>query len=150
MTAQAYNPQTEELYRIAGDEEDPDGTGIVGASSTMRLVRTAICHPLIRYRGQYGDVVLEADVYKEPGAEKIWVNLLCPRCRHSLKIDQDNKKIHLELGPEVPPTQRRRGTISIEPFQCPWELDDEAQRMEFAVGLCQCKLGIDQNIARDA
>ncbi len=123
----AHNPQREDLYHIAGDPEH-------GVASTMRLTRTALGHPQVRYK----DRVMELDVYEIHG--RLMVHLLCPRCANALKITDDRKQMEYDA---------RANVISIEAFRCTWELDPE-RRMEFGVGMCNLTIGITKNVARDA
>jgi hypothetical protein len=164
---EAFDPEREELVPLKGDPSevhasdvysqgrhyDPGGSGMVGMASQMNLQRTALGHPLIRYR----DVVIEADVYAAPDGGLI-VNLYCPRCRNSLTVPSGRKAIDFE-----PQTVRdkatgqlvKRGKISIETFRCTWELGrgtdaTAADRMQFGTGLCNWTVAVDNNRARDA
>lgn len=135
----SFDPQREELVHLAGDAPDPSGSGLVGHQASLNLSRTALGHPKIRYR----DLVIEADVYALPGVP-MYVHILCPKCRHALKIAEDRK--HIEYDPKAGPPQDG-GRISIEAFQCTWEMDD--QRQQFGLSLCGWKVVVDNNIARD-
>jgi hypothetical protein len=130
----AHDPKREELYHVAGDAPDPTGTGLSGRMSSMRLTQIALGHPLIRYK----DRVIEADVYEIHG--RLMVHLICPRCLNALKITDDRKKMEYSV------TENR---ISIEAFGCTWEMNDD-RRMEFGVGLCRWRVGVTNNVARDA
>lgn len=132
--ADAYNPNTEELYTIKEDALDPAGTGQVGKSATIGLNKSAVAKPLIRYK----DFVIEADLYNMDG--EFMVHLYCPKCRNALSIKGSQKKIDYSTS----------DGLSVEPFMCTWELDPEGRRMEFGLGLCRWKVGISNNIARDA
>ncbi|HEY4266756.1 MAG TPA: hypothetical protein VGM94_01060 [Galbitalea sp.] len=135
-------PHKREMVQLAGDAPDPTGmTSHAGMQSTMRLSESAVCHPLIQYK----DFVMTADVYHVAG-EPPFVHLICPRCRNTLTIPGQRKHIEYETtgGPD------NAGTISIEAFECTWELEGHVRRMEFGLGLCRWKVAIDKNIAKDA
>ena len=165
----AFNPQTEELVYVAGDKPvavqnnlsarspDPRDVGLLGKSSTMRLDKAALGHPLIRYR----DRVIEADVYpfldgdNDPAADRqrLEVILICPCCENQLRVTSDRKAIEWAPGlPEIDDAGQVivRGVISIEPFQCTWEKDGKAAVTGHGENLCRWRVGIDKNIARDA
>lgn len=93
-----HDPQKEELYFIKGDQPDPSGTGLRGTSMGMDMTRTAIAHPMIRYR----DRVVEADVYAVQ--DELSVHILCPKCEQGLKIS--NKKKRVELSGDKLTTER--------------------------------------------
>jgi hypothetical protein len=137
----AYDPETEELFHVDGDAPDP--TGQIrkrGMAQEMRLTQTAMGHPLIRY----GDHIIEADVYKIAD-EPMMVHLICPRCRNAIRITEDRKEIDYDPNAGDP---RQGGRLSIEPFECTWELS--AERQNFGVGLCRWRVGIQDNVAKDA
>lgn len=159
-----FNPQTEKLEFLAGDKvvqertyQDPDGP--LGGHQTIRLDKSAIGHPYVRYR----DRVLELDIYPllgdggpVGGTERLEVILICPRCQHELRVTSDRKAIdytpgapELEVGPGGTPSWQVRGTISIEAFQCTWEMDTKAKVTGHGENLCRWKVAIDRNIARD-
>lgn len=135
----AYDPQTEELYQIAGDAPDPTGlpgpagAALRGQQSTMKMTGAALAHPMVRYK----DHVLEADLYGDPQSGCFVVHLLCPRCRHALTIDSARKAMSWE-----------NSQLSVEKFRCTWELSD--QRQAFGLSLCGWQVVIDKNVARDA
>lgn len=122
-----------ELMHLAGD---PD----TGLMSTVSLSQSAIAHPIVRYK----EFVLELDVYKTPD-EPMYVHLICPRCHNMLTISAKRKRMELRDGGE-----RKGGIISIEPFECTWEMEPNGRRVGFGLGLCRLKLAIDENIAKDA
>lgn len=131
-----------DLVQLAGDV--PDFTGTTdhkGVQSTLFLNRSAIAHPIVTYK----DFVLTLDVYKHEG-EPMVVHLICPRCHHCLTIPEQKKAIELELdaGPQ------NQGRISIETFECTWELEGEKRRMQFGLGLCRWRVAIENNVAKDA
>jgi hypothetical protein len=161
----AYNPQTEELFYVGGDRPaavqnslaarspDPRDAGLLGRSSTVRLDKAALGHPLIRYR----DRVIEADVFPflaDGDETRLEVILICPRCEHELRVTSDRK--HIEWTPGAPEIDSAtgeavvRGEISIEPFQCTWEKDTKTPVTGHGENLCRWRVGIDKGIARDA
>jgi hypothetical protein len=145
---EAYNPRLEQLYHVAGDAPDPlDGQRRGGVASTMQLTKTALGNPFIRYK----DVVIEADVYAQPDGKGYLVHLICPKCRHALRVTSEMKAIEFEL----PSARHPRGVLSIEPMRCPWEQgrgtdETAADRMEFGTGMCNWTAAIDRNVAKDA
>lgn len=131
---QAFDPEREELEFLAGDQPLPEK----GLVSTTDLTQTAKAHPMIRYK----DRVIEADLYEMGG--QLMVHLLCPRCRHALKISSERK--HMEWD---------RESLSVEPFTCTWELGrdtsgTDGDHIAFGLGLCGWRVAIDKNVARDA
>ena len=174
MNAPAYNPQSEELFYVAGDKpaamqqsnlhqqgmvQSPDArdAGLLGHQSSMRLDKAALGHPLIRYR----DRVIEADVYpyldgeNDPGdQQRLEVILICPCCEHELRVTSDKKAIEWIPGqPEIDPSTGQvivRGLISIEPFMCTWEKDTKAAVTGHGENLCRWRVGVAKGIARDA
>lgn len=116
---------------------------------------------LVIYRGQ----VLTVDVYAIEG-EPLQVHLICPRCCKPLRVGQDRKHIDWEPG-ALHPHQGvaaeldaqghgpapRTGVISIEPFECTWEIGNDphnAAGLHTGATLCRLKLGITRNVAQDA
>jgi hypothetical protein len=170
MHATAYDPHTEELDFIAGDQPaavkqrrrvDPT-TGAIDATSTVDLGKAALGHPEIRYSTPTKDYVLEADVYPLLGAamfeggasaERLEVILICPRCQHELRITSDRKAIEFKPGPPVIDPERgliTRGVLSVERFQCTWEKDTaKAVTDRGGENLCRWRAVIDKNVARD-
>ena len=165
----AFNPQTEELFYVAGDKpvavqnnhaaRSPlaADSGLIGKSSTMRLDKAALGHPLVRYR----DRVIEADVYpfldgeNDAGGDRqrLEVLLICPCCENQIRVTSDRKAIEWIPGqPEIDPAGQVvvRGILSIEPFTCPWEKDTKAAVTGHGENLCRWRVGIDKGIARDA
>jgi hypothetical protein len=168
-TAPAYNPETEALDYLAGDPPaatvtqgdaagfGPDGQSVIGRESTVHLDKAALGHPEVRYR----DYVLEADVYPllgavdeddAPGA--LEVILICPRCRHELRVTSDRKAIEYLPGPPVidlaTGQAMLRGVLSIERFECTWEKDTSVAVTGNTENLCRWRVAIDKNVARDA
>lgn len=158
-----YDPQTEDLTFLAGDavvhqaaSADPWGSGVIGRSSTVQLEKAALGHPYIRYR----DMLIEADVYPQLGSAeaddgvKLEVILICPRCRNQLRVRSERKAIEWIPGaPEIDPHSHEavvRGVLSIEKFQCTWELDSSANVTGKGENLCRWRVVVDKNVARDA
>lgn len=157
------------IVRLAGDAVDPTGvTSHRGIESTQRLDGAKqICSVVFK------DTVLEVDVYAIPGSP-LELIFMCPRCRKQSRITQEMKAIEFEQGSTRPvrlpdgqtvaygrPLRladghllQNAGTLSVEPFQCSWELPDaNAHTPGIRAGgltLCRLKLVIDQNVAREA
>jgi hypothetical protein len=134
-----------ELVQIAGDAPDPTGNGPNGEQTTYHLNRSAVANPLVAYK----DFVLECDAYQNPG-EPLLIHLICPRCHNALNISSANKHVDLELnaGPDL------QGRLSIEPFACTWEMPDAGKHVPGLISggmtLCRWRVGIENNVARDA
>lgn len=114
-----------------------------------------------------GDVpLLTVDVYALPG-EPLKVHLICPRCRNHLTIPGDRKAIEfapndrnprspsiIALG--IPPHMQemaKLGRLSVEPFECTWELDagKKVGSSEFTGNnLCRWRAAIDNNTVKAA
>jgi hypothetical protein len=129
--SKAYDPAREELFHVAGDADH-------GVASTADLTKTAIGHPEVRYYGRHGDFVLTVDVYRMPDGQLL-AHLICPRCRKALHIRQAAKSMEYSAT----------DGLSIEPFECTWELDGDEGR-QFGMALCRWRVGITRNVARDA
>jgi hypothetical protein len=128
------------MYQIGGDAPDPAGTGLLGHTSQVNVGNAGkIGIAMIRY----GDVVLEADVYRV-GTEPTRVIMHCPRCRHVVTIQGQHKRI--DYAPPAPGLEAQGGSISIERFTCPWELTDQK---ELGGELCRLRVAVDNNIARE-
>jgi hypothetical protein len=101
----------------------------------------------VQYHGRAGDFVLECDVYPGEQTGTFVVVLYCPKCStpkapHTLKITSDRKHIEFDA------VTRK---LSVEPFECTWELPEAAnRRIAFGAGLCRWRVGISNNVARDA
>lgn len=159
-----YDDRTEEMIPLAGDGDptktgivrqstssrDPTGTGLVGASSGVQLDKTKDATVVVRYK----DRLIEADVYAFPGAP-IKLVLLCPRCGNALNIESDKKQMSFEKSaPQQVGDFVNMGRLNVEPFECTWELPDAGVHVPGLVSagtsLCRWKVGISNNIARDA
>jgi len=152
-----------EVVQLAGDAPDPTHLSSArGLQSTHNLI-AGKQEVLVLYK----DLVMTIDVYAVPG-EPLKVHMICPRCHKLGTISGDRKAIDFEplaanpaqsdivaMG-EVPPTVRAmsaHGRISIEPFECAWEIGDDrhvAGSHHTGVTLCRQKLAIDNNRAKDA
>jgi len=144
MPKLVHNPNTEELFHVAGDVPDPDGSALRGQQTSLRLTRTALGHPLVRYVGKKAvqAQVMEMDVYimaaGTPDAH-LMVNWLCPRCGNSIRTTSQMKQVSFD------PTD---GRLSMERVVCPWEMGED--RREFGIGMCRLAFGVEDNVARDA
>lgn len=149
-----------EMVQLAGDAPDPTGrSNLRGVASTTRL-DTSKLEVFVAYRGRTGQFDLTVDVYAIPG-EPIEVHLICPKCRHQLRITSEMKKIEYELGADRPYTfvdgssmPSNGGRLSVEPFQCTWEMPEANAHTPglrtHGLTLCNLKLAIDENVAKDA
>ncbi len=147
-----------EMVQLAGDQLDPTGrTSLRGLGSTTRL-DGGKHETLVLFRGRSADFVLTVDVYALPN-EPLQVHYICPRCHKQGRITQDAKAI--DWSPtenrvlELPDGQKTRtnGVLSVEPFQCTWEIGSDPHTPGIRAGgltLCGQKLVIDANIAREA
>jgi hypothetical protein len=138
-----------ELVHLAGDPE-----GDRGISCTYRA-DTAKQEVIVVYK----DFVMTVDVYALPG-EPVELHIICPKCRNKSRITAARKKIDLEFGAGKPirlPDGRMMQTVarlSVEPFQCSWEMPGAGEHKPGiragGLTLCQLKLAIDNNVAKDA
>jgi hypothetical protein len=128
-----FDPKREEVFHIAGD---PDH----GFTATTRLDRQKR-----EVQVRYKDFLMVVDVYAFPDTP-IRAILVCPRCKNTLTIQGDKKRI--DYDPNA--LTERGGQLQIEPFGCTWEADPNGRRMEFGLGLCGWKVGISNNVAKDA
>ena len=127
-----------ELVHIAGDMD----TGITTSYQIDRGKREVIV--------TYKDFVLTVDVYRIEG-EPLKVHLICPKCRHALSVSSERKAIDYDERAGDP---AKGGRLSIEPFQCTWENADAGDHKQGIVSggmtLCKWRVGIENNVARDA
>lgn len=153
----AHDPSTEEIYQIAGDAQGPGlprggscpkhdlGTGpctcerVRGAHSTVHMNRAdRAAAVLIRFE----DRIIEADLYRT--VDEVIVHIICPKCLHSSKISSTRKAVEWD------------GTLlSVEPFECPWEMSDERDPSSTHEGvlvgsgnLCRLRMAIEKNVGR--
>lgn len=115
------NPKTiTDLYHVAGDED--------GMSSTLDLSKNYDAKLYIQYKDQ----MLVGELYRNPEGG-FFVNLICPRCLHNLKISTDRKEMAYEPGVG----------IYIAPFRCTWELGERNdERIAFGLSLCGWTVGV--------
>ena len=150
-----------ELVQIAGDAPDPTGlSDNRGMLSTTNLATGKIEVMVI-----YGDVLMTVDVYQVPG-EPLKIHLLCPRCRKCSTVSGDHKGISFEpnepnpqhaalvaMGAAPPVAAVHMGRLSIETFECAWEMGDAphvAGGVHTGAALCRLRLAIDGNRAKGA
>jgi hypothetical protein len=149
-----------QMVQLAGDAQH-------GIASTTRLDTGKLEVAVV-----FGDHVMTMDVYAIPG-EPIQVHYICPRCRKQGRITSERKLIEFDPrstrpvrlpdGSLVSRDNPARlpdggmlyndGALSIEPFECTWELGDEQHTPGIragGIGLCRLTLGVDNNIARTA
>lgn len=143
-------PADRELVHLAGDED-------AGFDSTIRL-DGGKSEVYAHYKGRYtppefpDGLRLTLDVYAIPG-EPVQVHLICPKCRHQLRVSSDRKAIDWQpdRGPDG-------GKLSIEPFQCTWEMPEAGAHtpgiLAGGLSLCQWKGALEhksgKNLVRDA
>jgi hypothetical protein len=147
MTALPIDPNREEVYPIVDDPEQAmnrmadealQNDGSYDQKMSVDLQKNRLGRPAIRYK----DRIMEADVYPAPDGKGVLVHIHCPRCEHVNVIRSDRKNVEYD---------RRTNLLSVEPYQCCWELGDrDNERMAFGVGLCRLRLAIDKNVAKDA
>lgn len=145
----ARSPHSAVRQGIMDDPERERGKGLASHTSLDHAKTTAVV--------RFEDRLLEADVYALPG-EPVKVVILCPRCGNASQIDGAKKAI--EWTPKAPDqigSFINAGELSIEPFECAWELPDagmfnpDAHKNVIGTApLCRLKIGITKNYARRA
>lgn len=154
-----------ELVQVAGDIPDPLGAmapgsdAVRGMQSTINLSANKQ-EVLVVYKDQY----LTVDVYAIAG-EPLKVHLICPRCRKLLQVTGDRKRIEynprerkiaaeaLASGKPEIAQLAESGSLSIEPFECSWELGNATHVrgiVQSGTSLCRLRIGIENNRAKDA
>src|SRR5262249_44715505 len=145
---------------LAGDAPDPRGVSSArGALSTHDL--TAGKHEVAVV---FGDHILTVDIYLIPG-EPVRAHLICPRCQKYLTISGDQKAIEFEPSAENPQVRyllatgnpeivaiARHGRLSIEAFECTWEMGDDHHvvgGVHTGVSLCRQRMAIENSRARE-
>ena len=131
----------------------------IGAQSTTRLTGGKQEVVVV-----YKDMFLTVDVYQVPG-EPMKVHLYCPRCHKHATVPGDRKAI--DYDPTAPNPQRTEilasgrpelmdhadfGRLSIDTFECPWELGDDKHvqgAVQVGTSLCRLRIAIDRNRVRD-
>lgn len=136
-----------EMVHLAGDADK-------GFVSTTRL-DTMKQEVFVTYK----DFLLTVDVYALPG-QPIELVYVCPKCRHQGRITGDKKAIEFDARAGRPmalpngATVPSGGELSVEPFQCSWEMPDAGEHKpgirSGGITLCNLKLAIDHNVAKDA
>lgn len=138
-----------ELYTICGDPDEvyeaerkypKHGNFESGMAQDMRVDRMAEAHPVVKYK----DFLLDCDLYITPDRKELSLVLICPRCHNQLKISSANKAISWDGK-----------NVSVEPFECTWEMGrgtegTASDRIDFGMGLCRWRVGINNGVARDA
>lgn len=113
----------------------------------------------------YRDQILTVDVYLIEG-EAPTAHIVCPRCHKTSRIDGRAKKIDYDpravnpmggvvLAAKVPELAviADFGRLSIEPFECPWEIGNDPHvrgALHTGASLCRLRIGITDNRALDA
>lgn len=157
----AAGSRRKSLVQLAGDVPDPTGqTSHRGRMSKLNL--SGGKHEVVVV---YRDTFLTVDVYLIEG-QPPEVHLICPRCHKASRIAGDQKAIDFDPG-RANPAQAdiaatgdpalaeagRMGRLSIEPFECAWEIGGDqhvAGGVHTGVSLCRLQLAIDNNRAKDA
>jgi hypothetical protein len=136
-----FDSSRETLEHLAGD--DPSATSRLGS-----IDMTQNAHGRVRVR--FEDKMIFAEVYKTTDGP-LEIHWMCPRCgplnaKRMSRIPGSRKRI--EFDPHVQTDDG--GRLSVEAFECPWELESDGRRMEFGLGLCGLKIAIENNVARRA
>lgn len=149
------------VVQIAGDVPDPTGMSRCrGAQSTTHLT-DGKHEVVVVYKGMF----MTVDVYAVPG-QPLMAHLYCPRCHKHATVKGEHKAIDYEPASPNPMCAQIRasgdpglaqiadlGRLSIEAFECPWELGDDQHvsgGMHTGMSLCRMRLAIDNNRAQDA
>lgn len=151
------------VVQLAGDAPDPTGlTDYRGAMSTTRLIdgRSEV---VVLYK----DLLMTVDLYFVPG-EPLRAHLYCPRCQKHSTVRGDYKAIDFDPAAAnpafsdimatgaIPPELARIaavGRLSIETFECPWEIGDDKHVpgvVRTGASMCRLRIAIDNNRAKDA
>jgi len=160
-----------EIFHLAGDVPDPEGTGLRGVAPTHDLVKAAIGHPMVLYKINGKEMFLEIDIHVDLTVQPhaIYAHVICPLClvggrQVGLRIHSAAKAMHYERE-AVPRTfpgwsklqmseafAKRPGgvggVLSIEPFKCTWEEVSDLRRSN-GFATCRWQVAIDNNVARD-
>ena len=138
------------VVQLAGDPQ-------TGLTSTHYLTRGKQEVVVI-----FRDLFMTLDVYSIPG-EPVRVHLICPRCHKASSISAARKAIDYDPLAQNPQSRRLLasgqpdlarsllGQISIEPFECTWEIGDDkaAKGLHTGASLCRQRLVIDNNLAKE-
>lgn len=156
--------QHKSMVRVAGDEDH-------GMMSTTHLdIGKHEVGVIFRPKGSVTMIagVLTVDVYAIPG-EPVKLHMICPKCHHTLTVNADKKPIDWNpaapspfprtlrevLPPESQYLALHPGVISVEEFQCTWELEDVQQdkgkdvNLMVSGSLCRFRAAIDKNVMRE-
>lgn len=130
-----------------------------GANRHGRIQQFNLDHGKVTTVIRYKDQVIEADVYRLAGAP-IKVVFRCPRCGSDSTINGDQKAVEFtdheprRVFTDAGDVFMSAGELSVEPFQCPWEMPDAGAHVpglvSGGVSLCKLTLGIEKGVARDA
>lgn len=143
------------LMRVAGDEE-----GGIQSAINLEVGKSTVA---VWYPSQ--ELLLELDVFALPG-EPVKLHMICPRCHKHLTISAERK--HIEWDPRaanpmcrliaarLPPAsmwRARLGKISVETFECTWELNgNQKVSGDLTIGkgnLCKWRGAIDNNRVKE-
>jgi hypothetical protein len=155
-------PRSRDVVQLAGDiDPDPDRRGLVRTIPLTSGKREVV----VVYAGSGGEMFLTIDVYQVSG-EPPQVHLYCPRCQKHSIVSGQRKRI--EFDPSAPnplgaairsagnpdlALHGQFGRISIETFECTWEIGDARHApgaVHTGASLCRLRLVIEDNRAREA
>jgi hypothetical protein len=161
---------SKEIFHLAGNVPDPEGTGALGIAPTHDLTKAAIGHPMVLYRMAGKELFLEVDIHVDFSVEPhaLYAHVICPLClvggrQVGLRIHSGAKAMHYErqaIPRPFPGWSKRQmdeafrerggagGVLSIAPFQCTWEEAPELRRGD-GFSTCRWQVAIDNNVARD-
>lgn len=155
------NPKNE-FFHVSGDRHQ-------GVTSGVNLNQSALCHPVVYYPAMREFLTL--DVFALPSVP-MYVVVRCPVClvKHphkeppnDLTIKADQKSIELDANalPKFPGFSTVevaqglglglgdiRGRITIEPFGCVWEEEEDLKR-DFGLSCCPWNVRIVNNVMTD-
>jgi hypothetical protein len=138
-----------QMVQLAGDEER-------GFAQTIRLDHGKH-ETLVVIKAKHGDFLMTCDVYALPG-EPTQVHFICPKCMKQGRITSDQKAIEWNpresrMLPMPDGSQRSsNGLLSVEEFECTWELGNEKHVTGIHAGgltLCRERMSIDNNVAKE-
>ena len=150
-----------ELVQLAGDIPDPAGLSRHRGHQATTILSGGKEEVVVVYQGMF----LTVDIYRVPG-EPLRAHLFCPRCHKHATVPGDRKAIDWDpaatnpMRAEILTSGRPelvyladRGRLSIEPFECPWEIGDDphvAGALHTGGSLCRLRIAIENNRAKDA
>lgn len=145
----AQRPMAGVRQGVMADPAGERGKGLASQHNFDHAKTTTV----IRYK----DKLIEADVYAVPNTP-VHVVIMCPRCGNASTIRGERKAIDWRPhAPEPVGKLINAGSISIEPFECSWELPDagahDARNTKQIIGtapLCRLKIAVTKNVAKDA